>query len=138
MIRYKFFFITLICISFIGCRTDKFAKGGKAQIYGYVQFTGTIGGTYVSNARISSNASVYMKYGATSYAGNDVTQYDTLVSVDSNGYYDFGTMYEGDYYLLAVGNYIDSHNNSYPMIGGHEVKVTSRKQKCNFNINVAQ
>ncbi len=78
-----------------------------------------------------------MKYGATSYAGSDVTQYDTLVSVDSNGNYDFGTMYEGDYYLLAAGNYIDSQNSSVPVTGGIKVKITSRKQKCNFNIDVA-
>jgi len=136
--RIKIYFVVLLCVSLLGCKTDKFAKGGKAQIYGYVEFTGTIKGINVSNARIYTNTNVYMKYGATSYAGSDVTQYDTLVTTDTQGNYDFGTMYEGNYYLLAVGNYVDSKNNSYPMTGGLEVKVTSRKQKCNFNISVAQ
>ncbi len=138
MVRGKIYFIVLLCVSLIGCKTDKFAKGGKAQIYGYIELNGMIKGTYVSNVRISNSTNVYMKYGATSYAGSDVTQYDTLVSTDANGNYDFGTMYEGNYYLLAVGTYIDSQNQSVQVTGGREVKVTSRKQKCNFNISVGQ
>jgi hypothetical protein len=137
-LKLKTHFVILLCLSFIGCKTDEFGKGGKAQIYGYVEFTGNFKGTYLNNVRIYSNTNVYMKYGATSYAGSDVTQYDTLVTADVNGNYDFGTMYEGDYYLLAVGNYLDAQNNSYPMTGGLEVKITSKKQKCNYNIGVGQ
>jgi hypothetical protein len=138
MLKLKVYFIFLLSLSFLGCRKDKSGKGGLAMISGYVEFSGNFRGVYVSNAKIYSNATVYLKYGATSFPGADITQYDTSGAVDAHGNYGFGSMFEGNYYLYAVGNYIDPQNYSYPVTGGIQVNINNRKANLNYDIAVTQ
>lgn len=121
---------------FFGCRKNESASGGKAQINGFVELTGTINGIYVSNARISRNTVVYIKYGATSFPGTDISQYDNQQNVDSKGNFNFGLMFEGSYYLYATGDYIDGYGYTYSVSGGTQVNITTRKANLNYDIAV--
>ena len=136
MVKYKIYFVFLLCFVLFGCRKNESASGGKASISGFVEFTGIINGIYVSNAHISRNTVVYIKYDATTFPGTDVSQYDSQQNVDSKGNFNFGLMFEGNYYLYATGDYIDGYGYSYAVSGGTQVNITSRKANLNYDIAV--
>ena len=137
MLTYKTCLLSLLCLILLGgCRKNEEASGGKAQISGFVEFTGTINGYPVSGARISRNTVVYIKYGATSFPGTDLSQYDNQQNVDSKGNFDFGTMFIGSYYLYATGVYIENNGFQTNVAGGVQVNITNRKANLNYDIAV--
>lgn len=127
MLNYKIYFLLLLPIIFFGCRKNASGSGGKAQINGFVEYQGN---------KVSKNTVVYIKYGATSFPGTDISQYDSQQNVDSQGNFVFGTLFEGDYYLYATGSYIDSYNFIKTVTGGIHVTISTRKANLNYDIAV--
>jgi hypothetical protein len=136
MIKYKIYFVSLLCLVFLGCRKNESASGGKAQINGYVELTGTVNGVYLYNKRISAGTTVFIKYGATSFPGTDISQYDSQQNVGANGTFDFSLMFEGNYYLYVTGYYVDGYGYTYPVSGGIQVNINTRKANLNYDIAV--
>jgi hypothetical protein len=134
--KYKFLILASCLLLLLGCRTNTQGSGGKAQIAGFVEFTGIVDGVYVTNARITTATTVFIKYGATSFPGVDISQYDSQQNVDSKGNFVFSTMFEGSYYLYATGIYVESNGFQHKVAGGVQVNITSRKANLNYDIAV--
>ena len=137
MAKYKIYFVFLSCLILLGCRKNASGSGGKAQITGYVELTGVVDGINVNGARINRNTVVFIKYGATSFPGTDISQYDSQQNVDSKGNFDFGLMFEGSYYLYATGDYFDVNGFYYSVSGGTQVNINTRKANLNYDIAVS-
>jgi len=112
-------FCTLTLL-FTNC--TKAGLGGKSEIKGYAAF----------NSKTVKPTTFYIKYGATSSPGTDLSKYDANSASDSDGKFDFKGLQKGDYFIYAVG--ID---NSTTVTGGIYVKVASGEFKDNVQINVA-
>ena len=136
-LKYKVCLILPFCFVFSGCRKNASGSGGKAQITGYVELTGVVDGINVNQARISNNTVVYIKYGATSFPGTDVSQYDSQHNVDYKGNFDFGLMFEGNYYLYVTGDYFAPNSYYYAVAGGTQVNINTRKANLNYDIAVS-
>ncbi|HEY4800112.1 MAG TPA: hypothetical protein VII99_13615 [Bacteroidia bacterium] len=63
----------------------------------------TIKGAVKHQSKLIPKAMVYIKYGATSSPGTDVTYYDASTSADAQANYQFSNLKRGNYYLFAVG-----------------------------------
>lgn len=133
MIKYKFLFLFFVSVLFFGCRKNTSGSGGKAQINGYLLYQGT-GYLQYQNNRVTKNAVVYIKYGASTFPGTDVSQYDSQQNTDSQGNFVFGTLFEGDYYLYATGSYILPYGFIQNVSGGIHVTITTRKVTLNYDI----
>ncbi|HEX7413269.1 MAG TPA: hypothetical protein VF411_04420 [Bacteroidia bacterium] len=127
MNRFLVIMIPLLCLVFMGCRKNTAGSGGKASISGYVEYQGN---------RVYRNTVVFIKYGASSFPGTDVSQYDSQQNVDAQGNYNFATMFIGSYYLYARGNYIDANGFILNLTGGIQVNITDKKQNLNYDIAV--
>ena len=108
-----------ITLLFTNC--TKAGLGGKSEIKGYA---------YYNNKTIKPTT-FYIKYGATTSPGSDLSKYDASSASDSDGKFDFKGLQKGDYFIYANGvdNYII-------VTGGVYVKVASSEFKDNVQINV--
>ena len=90
MNRKIVYFLFIICFTFFSCKKDQL--GGKSTIKGIVKH----------HVKLIGNATVFIKFNAKDFPGNDTTVYNEKVKADINGNYSF-KCYKGDYYLYAVG-----------------------------------
>ena len=88
--RKKIYFLVLASLLF-AC--NKPGPGGSAAIEGLVTHNGTAVPGVV----------VYIKYGAKSFPGANITYYNANVTADKSGHYEFLNFNDGYYYLFAVG-----------------------------------
>ena len=123
--KYKIYSILFLILIFTGCRKNE--TGGKAQVTGFVIYNGV---------RVPSTT-VYIKYGATQFAGSDPTTYDSQQTTDAQGNFTFSTLFEGNYYLYALGYYVDpSTGYQTHVVGGTEVVIPHQKSSVNYDIAV--
>lgn len=116
--------IIICCIALatvVSCKKNQ--AGGNAEVSGRV----------VHHSKNIPNASVYVKYNATEFPGEDVSKYDHQFSADASGAYTF-KCYKGSYYLYAVG--IDAALGEQ-VTGGIPVKLRA-KEKVAANIAVTE
>jgi hypothetical protein len=115
-------FFLILC--FFSCKKDQL--GGKSKVKGIVAHHGSS----------IEEATVYIKFNATEFPGEDVGVYDEHVRANSNGYYEISNFYKGNYYLYAVG--IDSTIPApYIVKGGIAVKLRS-KEELDMDIAVTE
>ncbi|MBS1647946.1 MAG: hypothetical protein JST67_11450 [Bacteroidetes bacterium] len=111
----KIAFSLLIGVVLLSCKKN--GTGGKAQIVGTV--------TYNNNP--VNPCTVYIKYGATSSPGTDPSNYDSQQAVSTAGTYTFFSMYPGDYYLYAIGNYMEPNSAYIETTGSAQVHISANK-----------
>ena len=83
----------LLTLSILVYSCKKAGLGGKS----------TIEGTAYHHAKPIPFTTVYIKYGATSFPGTDVSNYDNHVTADTNAHFAFTGLQAGNYYLYGVG-----------------------------------
>ncbi len=112
----------IILITATACKKNRL--GGKAFITGKVEH----------HARAIPNATVYIKFNAKEFPGENVSLYDALTTADGTGSYTF-RCYKGDYYLYARG--IDSLPQPEAVSGGVPVHIRA-KEEVKANIAVSE
>ncbi len=113
-------FLSIILISLFFITSCKEGTGGKSKINGYAKH----------HSLAIPNCVVYIKYGATNFPGENVSNYDASVTADATGYFEFADLRKGDYYLYGLGY---DTSISEVVKGGIGVKVKYNKT---LNINV--
>lgn len=103
----------VLTLGFTSCKKN--GTGGDA----------TITMTVKHHDLIIPDATIYIKYDAKEFPGEDVSKYDNSVKADGNGYAKFEGLLKGDYYLYGVG--YDS-NISETVKGGLGVEISKRSQ----------
>src|SRR5688572_16623333 len=81
--------LTVLCV-FVSCKKNQL--GGKSSIHG----------TVAHHSRVIPYATVFIKFNAKEFPGEDTTAYDSKVVADANGEYNF-KVFKGDYYLYGYG-----------------------------------
>ena len=114
------FVATLLLISFTNCKKN--GVGGKAEIKGFAFYKG----------KTQKPTTFYIKYGATSSPGSDVTKYDSSNNSDTDGKFDFKNLYRGDYFIYAV-----SVESGQTVTGGVHVFIGKSDIKDNVEIDLA-
>lgn len=84
------------CFAFVlltasGCHKE--GIGGNASV----------SGTVLHHDDPIPNCVVYIKFNTTDFPGDNPSDYDSKISADATGKYNFSKLYKGDYYLYAVG-----------------------------------
>jgi hypothetical protein len=103
----------LVCFVFTNCKKNK--VGGTAEIKGKV----------LHHAKAIAGASIFIKYEAKDFPGEDVGKYDTKVNADANGNFSI-KVYKGDYYLYGYGEDKDIPS-PYIVKGGTQVSIRNRE-----------
>ncbi len=120
MIKFKYFSIAVImAIAFTACKKE--GLGGKGEIKG--QTVSYTDGKYIKGS------TVYIKYGAKSFPGTNIANYDASNTADSDGKYDFKGLRKGDYYLYATGM-----ENGMFVSGNMRIVLNDDELKENVNI----
>jgi hypothetical protein len=79
-------------------------------------------------------ATVYIKYGAKDFPGEDVSKYDASEVCDKEGHAHFEELQKGDYYFYAVG-----YDSAIAQIvkGGVPLKITRKDRGAHIDLDVA-
>lgn len=120
---FKNSLILVAIVFFVSCKKNKI--GGDASIDGVV----------MHHTKIIANASVFIKYNATEFPGNDTNIYDSKVRADKDGKFNF-KVYKGKYYIYAFG-YDYAIAAPYHVVGGVPVKLRD-KEKVNITVPVTE
>ena len=112
--------LVILCLSFSNCKKN--GLGGKAEIKGYAFY----------KSKTQKPTTFYIKYGAKSMPGSDVSKYDASSNSDTDGKFDFKNLYKGDYYIYAV-----SVDGGQTITGGVHVSLSSSDFKDNIQIDLA-
>jgi hypothetical protein len=91
LISLIFFLITSISFIFWGCKKNQL--GGSSVISGKVRH----------HSKSIAGASVFIKFNARDFPGDDTTIYDAKVQCDEYGNFVIDDFYKGEYYLFSVG-----------------------------------
>ena len=123
MKKYLIYSLLFTGLAFFSCKKNKL--GGNAEIKGVVKH----------HIKVIANATVYIKFNAKEFPGNDISVYDDKVIADANGNYSI-KCYKGDYYLYAVGTDQDVPP-PYIVKGGVPIKIRS-SEKVEANLAVTE
>lgn len=84
----------------------------------------SISGTVYHHDEPIPNCVVYIKFNASDFPGDDQTDYNTSVTADASGHFEFTKLYKGEYYLFGKG-----YDNKIMAIvkGGIPVKIKRNK-----------
>jgi hypothetical protein len=84
--------------------------------------------------KVIPGATVYVKYGAKDFPGEDVSKYDASKVVDKNGHVHFDDLKKGNYYFYGVG-----YDSSIAMIvkGGTPMDITRKHKNQHVDLIVA-
>ena len=115
-----FILIIFILTGLISC--EKEGVGGKGEIKGSAVFE-----NYTLKPAI-----FYIKYGADSSPGTDISQYDASSASDQDGNFHFKDLNKGHYYIYATGT-----DNNETVVGGIHVELEKNEHKENVQIYVA-
>ncbi|MBL7931557.1 MAG: hypothetical protein JNL60_06640 [Bacteroidia bacterium] len=96
----------------VSCKKNQL--GGKSSVHGKV----------AHHSRVIPYATVFIKFNAKEFPGEDTTVYDDKVRADVNGEYSF-KCYKGDYYLYGYG-FDYAIAAPHIVVGGTPVRVHSR------------
>jgi hypothetical protein len=110
----RIFILSVILLSAAAC--NKNALGGDATIEGKV----------MHHSKTIANASVFIKFNAKEFPGEDTSAYDGNTRADKDGHFQFKT-YKGDYYLYAFG-YDHDIKPPYYVTGGTPASVRSSEK----------
>lgn len=119
----KTLLLVLFSLIFFQCKKNKI--GGTAEISGRV----------FHHAKPIANASIFIKYNAKEFPGNDTTKYDERLKADAQGNYTI-KVYKGDYFLFAFGKDFDIPSPYY-VKGGVSVSIRNR-EKVEINLAITE
>lgn len=105
------FCLLFFCFAFLSCK--------KNQLGG----TSTINGTVIHHSNKLPAITVYIKFKAKEFPGEDTGKYDSKVTSDANGNFSI-QCYKGDYYLYAYG-----YDAAYKAYASGGVPVHMRKNE---------
>lgn len=108
--------LLLLFAIYAGCKKNQL--GGKSKVRGVVAHHG----------KAIPNATVYIKFNAKDFPGEDISAYESSVTANQSGYYEINNFYKGNYYLYAVGTDTDIPS-PYIVKGGIPVSLKSREEK---------
>ena len=113
--KTKISIIALLCVlTIVSCKKE--GTGGSATVAAIVQHHG-------KNIPFST---VYIKYGAKDFPGDDVSKYDANQKTDKEGHTHFEGLQKGDYFFYAVG--YDSAAAA-TVKGGVGLKISRKERK---------
>ncbi|MFD3002894.1 hypothetical protein ACFS7Z_21180 [Pontibacter toksunensis] len=115
-----FILVILLLTGLIGC--EKEGIGGKGEIKG----------SAIYGDSSLKQAMFYIKYGADSSPGTDISRYDASSATDQEGNFHFKDLNKGHYYIYAVGM-----GDNEPIVGGMHVELEKNEHRENVQINVA-
>ncbi len=110
---FKILLALLVCMVLTNCKKNKL--GGSAEIKGRV----------FHHAKPIAGATIYIKYEAKDFPGEDVAKYDTKVNADAQGYFSI-KVYKGNYFLYGYGEDKDLPP-PYVVKGGSQVSIRNRE-----------
>ena len=110
---FKIILILFVSLLLTNCKKNKI--GGNAEIKGKV----------LHHAKSIAGATIYIKYNAKDFPGEDVTKYDTKVNADANGNFSI-KVYKGDYFIYGYGEDKDIPP-PYIVKGGAQVSIRNRE-----------
>ncbi|RDV15473.1 hypothetical protein DXT99_08230 [Pontibacter diazotrophicus] len=115
-----FLFALVLFVGLTSCTKE--GLGGKGEIKGHAYY----------ESKSFKPAMFYIKYGADSSPGSDISRYDASSASDSDGKFHFKELNKGDYYIYAVGP-----DEGQTVAGGVHVELDKDEHKDNVQINVA-
>ena len=121
----RFFFVCLLTSVFFIPSCTKPGTGGKGSIKGIVKHVD----------KPIPGSVVYIKYGAKTSPGTDVTFYDESVNVDASANYVFPDLKRGNYFLFAVG--FDSAITK-TVSGGIPVVIKNKTETVQIDVPVTE
>jgi hypothetical protein len=110
---YKYIFPIFLVLFLLGCKKNKI--GGNA----------TIKGKAVHHNKPIGNTTIYIKYGATEFPGENTENYNTEVVTDAEGNFSI-SVYKGDYFLYGIGE-DKAIPPPYIVKGGQKVSIRNRE-----------
>lgn len=115
----------IVAIVFSACKKE--GTGGNATVATIVQHHG-------KNIPFST---VYIKYGAKDFPGDDISKYDANQKTDKEGHTHFEGLQKGDYYFYSVG--YDS-STAATVKGGisFEIKRKDKKKELELFVPVTE
>lgn len=113
---FKLVLLSAIFFSIASCKKNGF--GGSSGVSGIVSHHG----------KPIPDATVYIKFNAKNFPGEDLSVYDGKVSSNVNGYFEITNFYQGDYYLYAIGS-DPAISAPYTVKGGIGVSLGSKERK---------
>jgi hypothetical protein len=119
----KLFFLSVLLCFLFACKKNQL--GGRSTIHGKVSH----------HAKPIPYATVFIKFNAKEFPGNDTTLYDDKVRADANGDYSI-KCHRGDYYLYGYGFDYDI-TAPFIVVGGTPVKMHN-KETSEINVAVTE
>jgi hypothetical protein len=123
MNKFKLFVTTLIILT-VSCN-EKPGTGGKNTLVAIVKHHGLV----------IPNATVYIKFGAKEFPGENTALYDDYKTAGSDGRVEFINLKRGDYYLYGVG--FDNAINQ-TVVGGIPVQLFQKAGEKLIDIPVTE
>lgn len=120
----KIFLLTITTLLLLSCKKNEL--GGNAVIEG----------TTVHHSKVITKATVFIKFNAKDFPGNDTNLYDAKVRVDDKGYFKFN-VYKGSYYLYGFG-YDYAIPSPYHVVAGVPVKNIRAKETVSVTIPMTE
>lgn len=117
-------FIAIATVFLVSCKKNEL--GGNAVIEG----------TTVHHSKVITKATVFIKFNAKEFPGNDTNAYDAKVRVDEKGYFKFN-VYKGSYYLYGFG-YDYAIPKPYHVVAGVPVKNIRAKETVSVTIPLTE
>jgi hypothetical protein len=108
------FIPAIALMAFLSCKKNQL--GGKS----------TIKGNVAHHSRPIPNSTVFIKFNAKEFPGEDTNSYDSKVRTDAAGNFSF-KCYKGDYYLYGHGLDYTLPQPPYDVVGGTPVHVRNKE-----------
>jgi hypothetical protein len=105
---------------------------GSCKKDGGINGSGEVKGYAVLNGKTLKPTTFYIKYGATTSPGTNISKYDSNSLSDSDGKFNFKGLQGGDYFIYAIGT-----DNGVSVSGGTHVVLSNGEVKENVAIQVA-
>jgi hypothetical protein len=119
----KILVVATLAVGFASCQ--KAGTGGDAQISYMVKH----------HDMHIPNATVYIKFNADEFPGDNISEYDLSDQSDSEGHGHFESLKKGKYYLYAVG--YDS-SVAQPVVGGVAIKIAKKDETVETTVPVTE
>lgn len=116
MKKLSILILLISAFAVFSCKKNGF--GGSSGVSGIVSHHG----------KPIPDATIYIKFNAKDFPGEDLSVYDGKVYSNVNGYYEITNFYQGDYYLYAIG-YDYAISAPYVVDGGLSVSLGSKERK---------
>ncbi len=117
--------LLILVISFIYTSCTKPGLGGEAEIHIDAKH----------HSVLIPYTTVYIKYDAKDFPGDDLSKYDASITTDAMAHGHFHDLKKGNYYIYGVG--FDSTINQ-AVTGGMKVKISKKDEMVDVTLQITE